>query len=176
MDNKNQLFETELVDGSRFRKYQKKVMYLILLFSILGVGFSIFLDDNSLSIVEMTPYYILTYGVLISSIVLYFYMNKKVPKGILKIYTDKIVVSNSKNNSYPINSIANFEIQRGATYHYSHDIGNELIKFNNFLRFNYNDINHEYEFIIDSKEKNNQFETMIQQLHKHKIKLYYTSI
>ena len=88
----------------------------------------------------------------------------------------EIEIEKEAINIFNISEIENLEIQRGATYHYTHQYDNELIDFNNFLRFTKNGKSYEYEFCIDSKAKNEAFENMIYSLQKNRTKLYYTSI
>ena len=176
MATDNQLFETELTDGSRFRKYKKISWYLMILFFILSIGYSIMTEPDGRFDNIQHPFAIFAYSLLIISLVFYFYSLKKSPKGTLKIFDDKIEIQNNSSNVYYYNQFTEFEIQRGSTYHYTHQTGNELVKVSNYLRFNTNGESKEYEFRIDSKKKNAAFESMINTLIKNRIKLYYTSI
>lgn len=87
-----------------------------------------------------------------------------------------IEVDQEDRRTFDISNLDHIEIQRGATHHYSHDINNEIVNVNNYLRFIENKKPYTFEFTIDSKQKNAEFEELIQTLQKSKIKLHYTSI
>ena len=179
MTTSNQLFATELTDGSQFRLYQKISWYLMILFFILSLGFTILsgkiMSQDNVDIIQH-PFAIFTYSLLAISLVFYIYSRIKKPLGTLKIFDDKIEIQEKSAHTYDFNQLSNFEIQRGSTYHYTHQTGNEIVKVSNYLRFNNNGESKEYEFLIDSKKKNAAFESMIYTLLKNRIKLYYTSI
>lgn len=178
MENKNVLFETELTDGSLFRKYKKISGYLILLFFLLGFGFTllgnVFPEDKIDNIQH--PFAIFNFSLLVIAIIFYFYSIKKNVQGTLRVFDDKIEIQKNSSHVYFYNQLSDFEIQRGSTFHYSHQIDNELIKVNNYIRFNVEGEANEFEFLIDSKKKNSAFESMINILQRNQIKLHYTSI
>ena len=176
MTNQKLLFETQLVDGSKFRKFRKYLLWTGPAYMVLSMSIHIFWPSSKdLKWDTLTSSVaIIFYAIVIVSIILYYYSERIIPKGILKIGEEHIKIEKDKVSSFKIEDVNNFEIQRGSTYHYTHQTGNELIKFNNYLRFTYNDTSYEYEFCIDSKQKNTEFEAMIHTLQKNRINLYYT--
>jgi hypothetical protein len=178
MENNKHIFKTELTDGRIFRKYQKISWLIVILFFVMSLGFSIFSGEYPEDTIDsiQIPFAIFAYSLLAISAAFYFYSIKKRVCGILKIFVDKIEIQNNESNAYTFDQLTNFEIQRGSTYHYTHQIDNVLIKVNNFVRFTVNKEAHEYEFYIDSKDKNKAFESMIDSLQKNRVKLHYTSI
>lgn len=178
MEKKKSLFETELIDGSQFRKFRKISGYLFVLFFILSLGFvlfGIFFPEDQIDNIQH-PFAIFTYSLLVIAIVFYIYSIKKNHQGKIKVFDDRIEIQNNSSHIYYYNQITDFEIQRGSTYHYSHQIDNDLIKVNNYIRFNIEEESKEFEFLIDSKKKNAAFEDFINSLQNNQIKLHYTSI
>lgn len=177
MKGNYKLFETELTDGSLFRKI--KPIYLItgiLLLAIVLV-YNVFMEEGNNNLDYLFwPFVTVVILFLLIGILLYLFMNKKVIKGNLSIYEDKVEIRQKNVNTYNLNSLENLEIQRGSTYHYTHQTGNEIVMVGNYLRFKINGESKEYEFLIDSQKKNNTFESMISTLQKNRVKFHYTSI
>ena len=176
MNDSPLLFTSQLVDGNKFRSYNRILLYAIPLFFIASLALSIFLEGKQLSIQVKIPIFIITWGVFISLIILNFRMYKTDSSGTLSVFKDGIQIDHSKSVFYDYNSISKFEIQRGATYHYAHEVANELIQVSNFIRLEHEGKAFQFEFIIDSQSKNNEFESMIKKLNSEKVKFYYTSI
>ena len=77
-------------------------------------------------------------------------------------------------NTYVYSEISNFKINRGSTFHKT---GEDYIqKFNNWVRFDLHDEQHEYEFLMESMAHNESFEMMINRLRRNKKGLKYYSI
>lgn len=178
MKNTKLLFETEITDGLRYRKLKPIFMYVIGGLSIMPLIYNVILEreQNFNTDVWFLPYTIFIILLIIAGIVLNFYLERKIVKGYMKIFENQILIENGTTININLDNIENFEIQRGSTYHYTHQVGNEIIKLGNYIRFKNNNESKEYEFIIDSKKKNAAFESMIQTLQKNRIKLHYTSI
>ena len=170
MNRDNTLFASDLVDGSTFRKYQ--YLYSFLLFLASGMGYFIFIEKYN------HPYNIIVLLVLIGLGFTYFFINKIKVLGKIQIFEEEVVISldNADTLRFIISELQKFEIQRGSTYHYEYQENNEIVKVSNFIRFEDDGVPYEYEFLIDSIQKNNKFESMIQAIQKKRMKLYYTSI
>ena len=172
------LFESELTDGSRLRKYGPKLSILIFVFYAIYFIYRLYNDlksgENETTF--FTLYVVLSVIVLITALVLYFYMKARIIRGHIKIFKDKVELSQARTHTYSFDSIDNLEIQRGSTYHYSYQVINKIVKVGNFLRFSIDGEPKEFEFLIDSKEKNQSFESAINTLQQNRIKLHYTSI
>lgn len=117
---------------------------------------------------------IFVFGLL--TIILYYYSRPKVI-GKLDISDTEIVGGLEGDlHSIPLSEIDYLQINRGATWHYSYQTNNELVKTNNRILIARSNEKLDYEFLIESKDHNKAFEQMIVHLRQHVNNFSYKSI
>ena len=177
-------FKTLLIDSSNYRNF-KNIRYA-LYFAMIIIGAFIMqprtqfathpsisekMGWNSSDIIGV----LLIIGTI--AFVIYSYSKTYKIEGQLTILEDKVKIENKHGIfDYRFNEMNKLEINRGATYHYEYQSDNYLHEANNWLSFHYNGETHQYEFIIDSMEKNAEFEKLVEELKNRRIGLAYLSI
>ena len=81
------------------------------------------------------------------------------------------VRSKDEFDVFKFSEIDQIEIVRGSRYHYDYQNANERTETKNYVSFYNQNSRLKYEFKIDSKEKNTEFEVLIQELYKSEIPL-----
>jgi hypothetical protein len=109
--------------------------------------------------------------------IIYFHSIQFEEKGEIRFSDKGIQVFNQSHNFLiKFEEIENLKIERGATYHYEYKRDNYLHKANNWVSFMHDEKPHKYEFIIDSSQKNEEFEQLIIELRKSRVRCEYLSI
>lgn len=180
----NLLFETKIIDSKNFRKLKpfRTILYILLIF----IGFLLVkprkVTGNNQSLSDMLN---LDYSIVLSSflffglmaIILHYYSEKYKKIGNLVINEENIILKTSNDTFiYSLNELKNLSISRGSTFHYEYKEDNYLIKFDNWVSFDFNGELKKIEFSIDSITKNEEFEELIKFLTVKYNDLKYISI
>lgn len=155
------LFQSEIVNTQKIRNYTRrydgtddypdwKFLILFLAFVFIFVAFDVPSEFIGL----------LWGGILVNSIFEYFYL-KPIVIGQVFLNTDELIIDHGIIKSFKLSEIDNLEITRGSRWHYSYEIFNETVAFNNFISFQHNGEAFSYEFMIRDKTHNREFEAMI---------------
>ena len=129
------------------------------------------LSDSDSLILELLPWVL-----LISYLLVFYYLTRSVYTGTLQVFTDRIEVkSRHLNKDFELDKIENFSIIRKSNFH-NRDIGEEEFEGGNELSLNWKGKKYKFYFLIESQERNQLFEDMISELYKLNVKLDYRSI
>ncbi|MEM1326941.1 MAG: hypothetical protein AAGI23_13350, partial [Bacteroidota bacterium] len=178
------LFQTRLINGSRYRKL-KKVRYGFY-FGLLAIGTIITspatYPTQHPSLAETMGW---NFGLIIALLIfigliaglLYLFSIQHEDKGSLTITRTSITFEEENGKmQYNFADIKNLEVRRGATYHLQYQKRSYLHKANNWITFDYGGMQIQREFIINSIEQHTAFEQMIATLMAYRVKVMYLSI
>ncbi len=178
------LFEATLIDSTNYKKLKwiRYSFYFVLLFigGLLVEPRTQF--QRNMSLQERLN---LDFGNIVGlfliigtiAIIVYFYSIKFEEKGRISFFRNNIQIKDQFDTFLlKFNEIEDVLIKRGSTYHYEYQRDNYLFKANNWISFKYDKSIYKYEFIIDSAEKNKEFERLIRELRTERINFKYLSI
>ena len=190
-ENSNKLlFETKIIDSNIFRKLQplRYCIYFVLIFIAFllvrstrryhypyrsrevypNLANMLNLNENIIFIV------FLALGIL--AVALHFYSKKYKHLGNLLIMDNEFIFKRNKSiEVFKFKDLSDIKITRGATFHYEYKDDNYLVKFDNWLSFQ-NNGEFKIEFLIDSVDKNEEFEKMMNEVLKYQYDIKYFSI
>jgi len=170
--NKSKIFfSSYIVDASNYRalKIFRYVLYSIgMLVAFLGLYL----------IPEFIKLFI--FPMVLATIGVYIYSRQTEIKGLLGI-TEKgfEIEQDGVLELIPYSEIKDLKIERGATYHHIYENRKDdvyIYENDNWLKFNHNGKEHQIEFQIDSQEKNREFEMMLMDLKKEKVRYQFFTI
>jgi heme/copper-type cytochrome/quinol oxidase subunit 2 len=173
-------FEYQTINSDRFRKYKqiRYIIYIVLivmLFLLVPKRRARYSKGDYFNLADMlglnVPFvFLVTILLAVAALYLHFYSLKT--QNIGQVCIDekgiKLNVNNSLQN-FDFNDIKGLKIERGSTWHYAYKKDNYLITFDNWLRFETNNMPINIEFNLASTEENKTFESMIDSLNKRRI-------
>ena len=177
-------FAAPIIDASKYRKWKPfryGFYYLLLFMTVLIINprtiyrrYPSLLERLNLN---LEVYAIVLFVIVVVTLSIYFYSRNHSVLGELNIFNDHLlIIIDGQELRYEYSAIEQFTINRGSTFQYTHRKRNYLLKTNNWITFKLEGKQLIYEFEIESPEKNEAFENMIQALYKHRINFSYLSV
>jgi len=164
------MFQGKLIDSGEKKNYDTLWHWVL---GISLVGGLLIIDHN---------YDTYLYDILITiwwgSLFGYgFFRNRHKKLGTLTINKNGIIVQkNEVYEQFSYDDIKELEINRGARVHYEYEVANDEKTIGNYVEFNDRGLKRKFEFLINTKDKNKEFEDMIKELYRLNIPVLYKSV